>query len=158
MSTGRYACTRGQSHFLNFVQGQHISLISNSFCPEDTGQTEVKLYTEPSGLTDMGFIFLRSRAPEALRVYPSLHETSGLRFIETGGVTWPRWLPYPYMAKTFKKIFFSRTEQPMILKLGMQHWCSSPTKGLHALRGKNGPFRKWFISSYVVAYVILITK
>ena len=31
-------------------------------------------------------------------------------------------------------------------------------KGLHALRGKNGPFRKWFISSYVVAYVILITK
>ena len=31
-------------------------------------------------------------------------------------------------------------------------------KGLRALRGKNGPFRKWFISAYVVAYVILITK
>ena len=31
-------------------------------------------------------------------------------------------------------------------------------KGLRALRGKNGLFRKWFISSYVVAYVILITK
>ena len=31
-------------------------------------------------------------------------------------------------------------------------------KELRALRGKNGPFRKWFISSYVVAYVILITK
>ena len=31
-------------------------------------------------------------------------------------------------------------------------------KALRALRGKNGPVRKWFISSYVVAYVILITK
>ena len=31
-------------------------------------------------------------------------------------------------------------------------------KGLRALRGKNGPFRKWSISSYVVAYVILIKK
>ena len=31
-------------------------------------------------------------------------------------------------------------------------------KGLRALRGKNDPYRKWFISSYVVAYVILITK
>ena len=30
--------------------------------------------------------------------------------------------------------------------------------GLHALRGKNGPFRKLFFSSYVVAYIILIRK
>ena len=26
------------------------------------------------------------------------------------------------------------------------------------IKRQNGPFRKWFISSYVVAYVILISK
>ena len=35
---------------------------------------------------------------------------------------------------------------------------SGSWKGLRALRGKNGLFRKWFISSYVVAYFILIPK
>ena len=30
---------------------------------------------------------------------------------------------------------------------------SAEQKGLRALTGKNGPFRKWFISSYDVAYV-----
>ena len=36
-------------------------------------------------------------------------------------VTCPRWQPCPYMVK-FLKIFFSRTQSHMILKLGMQHW------------------------------------
>ena len=40
----------------------------------------------------------------------SLHETRGLKFIETNEVT----------VKTYK-IVFSRTEQPMVLKLSMQH-------------------------------------
>ena len=31
-------------------------------------------------------------------------------------------------------------------------------KGLCTLKGKNGPYRKWFISSYVVAYVILFSS
>ena len=34
-------------------------------------------------------------------------------------ITWPRWSPCPYMVKT-SKIFF-RTKSPMMLKLGMQH-------------------------------------
>ena len=41
-------------------------------------------------------------------------------FSQTVMVTWPRWPPCRYMVKTLK-IVFSRTEQPMILKIGMQH-------------------------------------
>ena len=46
------------------------------------------------------------------------------------------WLPCPYMVKT-KKIFFSGTKQPMILKVGMHHQlleyyqvCSNDDAGL----------------------------
>ena len=51
-------------------------------------------------------------------------------------VTWPRWPPCAYMVKPLK-IFFSGTERPMILKLGMQHRvleyyhvCSNDASGL----------------------------
>ena len=36
-------------------------------------------------------------------------------------VTWPAWLPFPYLVKTLKTIFF-RSNWPMALKLGVQHW------------------------------------
>ena len=42
-------------------------------------------------------------------------------YVQMIQVTWPRWPPCPYMVKTFK-IFFSGTERPMTLKLGLQHW------------------------------------
>ena len=43
------------------------------------------------------------------------------KFTQMSWVTWPTWLPCPYMVKNFKKIFFSRTNRPMTLKLSMKH-------------------------------------
>ena len=42
-------------------------------------------------------------------------------FIQMVLVTWPRWLPCPYMIKQ-KTLKISGTKKPMTLKVGMQHW------------------------------------
>ena len=42
------------------------------------------------------------------------------KFIQMVMVTWPRCSPCPYIVKILK-IFFSRTEQSVILNLGIQH-------------------------------------
>ena len=42
------------------------------------------------------------------------------KLVQMVQVTRSRWPPYPYMVKNFKN-FFSGTERPMTLKLGMQH-------------------------------------
>ena len=39
------------------------------------------------------------------------------KFVQMVLVTWPRWPPCPFMVKTF----FSGTQRPLILKLGLQH-------------------------------------
>ena len=41
------------------------------------------------------------------------------KFVQMVQVTWPLWLPCPYMVKTLK--IFSRTKRPMTLKVCMQH-------------------------------------
>ena len=43
------------------------------------------------------------------------------QFIQILQVTLPRWLPHPYMVNTLK-IFSYRTNSPMIMKLGMEHY------------------------------------
>ena len=49
-----------------------------------------------------------------------LSELRKWKFLQTVLVIWPRWPPYPYLVKTLK-IFCSKTEQPVILKNGVQH-------------------------------------
>ena len=73
----------------------HMSLISNNFCPEATGQTEVKS-----------------------RYMLSLHESRGPTFTETIEVTWPRWPRCPYMVKPFKSIFLKNWFTDVV---GIQH-------------------------------------
>ena len=50
--------------------------------------------------------------------YESLKENKEWKFIQISWVTWPTWLPCPYMVKTLK-IFFSRTNRSLTLKLSM---------------------------------------
>ena len=54
-----YMYQRSRSIFDLLSKVIHISLISNSFCPEATGQTEVNLYIEPSW--DKGTQICRNR-------------------------------------------------------------------------------------------------
>ena len=50
----------------------------------------------------------------------SLHGMLGWKFVQMFRVTWPRWLPSPYMVKTFKMSFFG-TKRPMTLKRCIRH-------------------------------------
>ena len=46
-------------------------------------------------------------------------------FLSVVWVTRSRWPPCPYMLKTLK-FFFSGTNEPMAMGLGMQHWGHGP--------------------------------
>ena len=74
----------------------HTSTFSNMFSPEATRPIEAKFY--------VGAVWVR-----------------GTKVPSNGHGHMTKMAAMPIYVKNHRKIFFSRTEQPMILELGMQH-------------------------------------
>ena len=110
MSTQNFMNIKGQCHSLTFVVGHSDSTFSNLFSLETVRPIESKFYMEPPWI-------------------------EGMKVNTNGCVTWPRWLPCPYMVKPLK--ILSGPKRLMTLKLGMRHWlleyyqiCSNDDPGL----------------------------
>ena len=97
-------------------------------------------------------------------VHPSVQEPSMLGFWNfINGFLMEKYLAYVFFScPSYLPSWSYAPLNKIWMKSGACHilWTvhARVLKGISALRAKNSPFRKWFISSYVVAYVILITK
>ena len=101
---------KGQGHLMTLVQGHSDSTFSNFFILETARPIEAN------------FIW-------------SLHGTGEWMFGRMVQVTWPIWLPCPYMVKRLYLLLWN--QKAMTLKVGMQHrvlenyqLCSNDDPGL----------------------------
>ena len=93
---------KGQGHSLTFVQGHSDSTFSNFFSLEIPRPNEAKFHVEPLWV-------------EGIKV-----NTIGL-YIYKKKSHMTKMTAMSICGKNLKKIFFSVTKRPMILKLGIQH-------------------------------------
>ena len=102
-----------------YQRSRSVFVLFQTICPEATGQTEAHLH---KGDKDP-------------------------KFTKTGEVTLPRCSPYSYPV-WYKPwvIFFSRSEKPMILKLGMQHWVLE----FYKVPSNNDPMLTFFLLCFLM--------
>ena len=108
---GNYCSLRSQSCF------KHLAKWVNDV--EWVSKVKVILWpwSKVTQITKLKLVFRRnSGAICNQNSYESLKENKEWKFIQMSWVTWPAWLPCPYMVKTLKKIL-SRTNRLMTLKL-----------------------------------------
>ena len=71
-------------------------------------------------IQNLKLAFLRNHlANQSQILYVSVSGTRKWKYIDMMLITWPRWLPRPYMVKTLQKSWFSGTRGPISMKLGM---------------------------------------
>ena len=122
-------CMGNTENYLVF--GNYCSLVSQSclkhlakWVNEVEWVSEVKVILWPwskvTQISKLKLVFLKNgRAVWIQNSYESLRENKEWKFIQMSWVTWPTWLPCPYMVKTLKKSSSPEPNRPMTLKLSM---------------------------------------